>query len=84
MRNNSDLANNILNNIGDTGQSVRRVYQRRLSSDPTKDYYFILRNTANTEPVIIEYGFIDNPTDYKFLQNNFQKLGEAVVKAVLE
>lgn len=84
LRNEDTLANNILNNIGDTGQSVRRVYQRRLTSDPTKDYYFILRNTANTEPVIIEYGFIDNPEDYKFLQDNFQKLGEAVVKAVLE
>ena len=84
LRNDDTLANNILNNIGDTGQSVRRVYQRRLTSDPTKDYYFILRNTANTEPVIIEYGFIDNPEDYKFLQDNFQKLGEAVVKAVLE
>ena len=84
LRNDDTLANNILNNIGDTGQSVRRVYQRRLTSDPTKDYYFILRNTANTEPVIIEYGFIDNPEDYKFLQDNFQRLGEAVVKAVLE
>lgn len=84
LRNEDTLANNILNNIGDTGQSVRRVYQRRLTSDPTKDYYFILRNTANTEPVIIEYGFIDNPEDYKFLQDNFQRLGEAVVKAVLE
>ena len=84
LRNEDTLANNILNNTGDTGQSVRRVYQRRLTSDPTKDYYFILRNTANTEPVIIEYGFIDNPEDYKFLQDNFQRLGEAVVKAVLE
>ena len=84
LRNEDKLANNILNNIADTGQSVRRVYQRRLTSDPTKDYYFILRNTTNTEPVIIEYGFIDNPEDYQFLQDNFQKLGEAVVKAVLE
>ena len=84
LRNEDTLANNILNNIADTGQSVRRVYQRRLTSDPTKDYYFILRNTTNTEPVIIEYGFIDNPEDYQFLQDNFQKLGEAVVKAVLE
>lgn len=84
LRNEDTLANNILNNIGDTGQSVRRVYQRRLTSDPTKDYYFILRNTANTEPVIIEYGFIDNSEDYRFLQDNFQKLGEAVVKAVLD
>ena len=35
-----------------------------------KDYYYILRETGELEPILIEYGFIDNPTDYKFLQNN--------------
>ena len=39
LRNNSKLANSILDNIGDTGQNKRRVYQRRLPSDSTKDYY---------------------------------------------
>ena len=33
LRNNSKLANSILENIGDTGQNTRRVYQRRLPSD---------------------------------------------------
>ena len=66
LRNNSKLANSILNNIGNTGQSTRRVYQRRLPSDPTKDYYYILRNTGNIEPLIVEYGFIDNDKDLYF------------------
>ena len=84
LRNNSKLANMILNNIGDTGQATRRVYQRRLPSDSTKDYYYILRNTGKLEPLIVEYGFIDNNEDLEFLKNNYKELGEAVIKAILE
>ena len=36
LRNDSKLANDILNNIGSTGQNTRRVYQRRLPSNPMK------------------------------------------------
>ena len=84
LRNNSKLANSILNNIGDAGQNTRRVYQRRLPSNSTKDYYYILRDTGNTEPVIVEYGFIDNNSDVNFLKDNYKELAEAVIKAVLE
>ena len=84
LRNNSKLANSILDNIGDTGQNKRRVYQRRLPSDSTKDYYYILRDTGNTEPVIVEYGFIDNANDVNFLKNNYKELAEGVIKAILE
>ena len=84
LRNNSRLADNILTNIGNTGQKIRRVYQRRLPSDATKDYYFILRDTGRTEPLIIEYGFIDNANDLDFIKNNYKNLAEAVIKGVLE
>jgi N-acetylmuramoyl-L-alanine amidase len=84
LRNNSRLSNLILNNIGDTGQNMRRVYQRRLPNNSTQDYYYILRNTGVTEPVIIEYGFIDNNLDVDFLKDNYKELAEAVIKAVLE
>lgn len=84
LRNNSTLANKILNNIGDLGQTKRKVYQRRLPSDNSKDYYFIHRNTGNTEPLIVEYGFIDNPQDLQFLKNNYQQLAEATIKAILD
>lgn len=84
LRNNSTLADMILRNIGNAGQNIRRIYQRRLPSDPTKDYYFIHRNTGNTEPLIIEYGFIDNEDDLKYLKDNYKELAEAVVKSVLE
>lgn len=44
----------------------------------------MLRNTGVTEPVIVEYGFIDNDKDRKFIEDNYKELGEAVIKAVLE
>ena len=84
LRNDSKLANSILNNIGNTGQSTRRVFQRRLPFDSTKDYYYILRDTGKTEPLIVEYGFIDNDKDLTFLKDNYKNLAEAVIKAVLE
>lgn len=44
----------------------------------------MLRNTGVTEPVIVEYGFIDNDKDRKFVEDKYKELGEAVIKAVLE
>lgn len=82
LRSPDTLAKNILNNIGATGQTTRKYYQRRLPSNPSKDYYFIHRNTGNTEPLIIEYGFIDNPKDVNFLNTRYQDLVEAVIKAI--
>lgn len=84
LRNDDTLAKSILDNIKKTGQPVRRIYQRRLPSDPSKDYYFIHRNTGNTEPLIIEYGFIDNKNNTNFLNNNYKELAEAVIKSILE
>lgn len=55
-----------------------------MPNNSTKDYYYILRNTGNTEPVIIEYGFIDNKSDVDFVKDNYKELAEAVIKAVLE
>ena len=83
LRNTNRLANNILNALNNAGQVARKAYQRRLPSDTSKDYYFIHRNTGNTEPVIVEYGFIDNPSDLSKIQNNYQKYVNAVVDAVV-
>lgn len=82
LRNKDTLAKNIINNIGTTGQTTRKYYQRRLPSDTSKDYYFIHRNTGNLEPLIVEYGFIDNTKDVKFLKENYKELAEAVISAV--
>ena len=82
LRNNDTLSKMILNEIGNAGQIQRKVYQRRLPEDPSKDYYYIMRQTPNTEAVLIEYGFIDNPRDLNKLNNNLLDYAEGVVKAV--
>lgn len=83
LRNNDTLSKLILEEIAKEGQTIRKWYQRRLPSDPSKDYYFIHRQTGNTEPVLIEYGFVDNESDANYIKNNWQDLAEAVVRAVL-
>lgn len=82
LRNNSVLSNLILEEISKEGQNIRKAYQRRLPSDTSKDYYFIHRETGVTEPVIIEYGFLDNAADATQLKNNWKDYAEAVVRAV--
>ena len=84
LRDNSTLASNILTALGNAGQKMRKYYQRRLPSDTSKDYYFMHRNTGSkTHPVIVEYGFIDNPNDLAKIQNNYKEYVGAVVDAVI-
>ena len=84
LKNEPTLAQRVLDNIGASGQIKRKIYQRRLPENPNKDYYYILRETGNLEPILIEYGFIDNERDSEKLKNNLNDYAEAVVKAVAE
>ena len=73
----------ITNEIARSGQNVRKYYQRRLPSDSSKDYYYLLRDTPNNETLIVEYGFADSTgDDVSILKNNWQNLAEAVVRAL--
>ena len=82
LRNSDKLTSSILNELEKSGQVVRKYYQRRLPSDSSKDYYYIIRNTPNNETLIVEYGFLDNEADAKRLKSNYKKYAEAVVRAV--
>lgn len=57
LRNNDTLANDILEQLSKAGQNIRGAYQRRSMVNPNNDYYFMQRNTGDTESVTIEYGF---------------------------
>lgn len=83
LRNNSVLSNLILDEIAKEGQKIRKAYQRRLPSNTSKDYYFMQRNTGITQPVTVEYGFLDNTADAAKLKANYLQYAEAVVRAVL-
>ena len=84
LRNSDELSKLILENLGKVGISTRKVYQRTLPSDPSKDYYFIHRDTVPNESVIIEYGFLDNKNDADFIRKNYEKLADSVVASVIE
>lgn len=75
----------ILNNIEETGQNIRKWYQRKLPSNQTQDYYYIIRNTSPAESVLIEYAFLDSTKDDRNqIKNDWEKWSEAVVKAIAE
>lgn len=82
LRDNDTFSKRIATELENSGREVRKYYQRRYPSDSSKDYYFIHRNTGNTEPVIIEYGFLDNSTDAELLKKYWKDYAEAVVKAI--
>lgn len=85
LRNNDTFARKIANEFENAGQNVRKYYQRRLPSNPAKDYYYIMRDTPNNETVIVEYGFADSTgDDVSQLKNNWENLAEAVTKAIVE
>ncbi len=85
LRNTSILPDLILEKLADAGQNTRDAYQRRLPGDTSKDYYFMQRDTGNTQAINIEYGFLDSPDDdVQQLKNNWQQYAEAVVKAVVD
>lgn len=82
LRNSDTFSRKISDELESVGRNVRKYYQRRYPSDSSKDYYFIHRNTGNTEAVIVEYGFLDNIDDANLLKKYWQDYAEAVVKAI--
>ncbi len=84
LRNNENLSQNILNELAGSGQKIRKYYQKRGTSNPNLDYYFMLRDTTPYEAVIVEYGFLDNTKDANKLKNNYKTYAKDVVDAVLD
>lgn len=84
LRNNEKLSSKILNELAKEGQTIRKYYQKRGTTNSSKDYYFIHRDTPNTEAVIVEYGFLDTKADADRLKKNYKDYALAVVEAVLD
>ena len=80
--NDPTLANTILEQIANEGQIIRGAYTKTLPSDRTKDASFLLRNIDNATPILIEYGFLDNPTDRSKLQRELLNYTEAVIRGI--
>lgn len=80
--NDPTLANIILEQIGNEGQIIRGAYTKTLPSDRTKDASFLLRNLDNAISILVEYGFLDNPTDRNKLQRELLNYTEAVIRGI--
>lgn len=80
LRGNNELPQMIASELRKAGLPIRNVYQR--AGKTGKDYYFILRNTAPENAMIIEYGFASDDKDTKRLLYDWPSLAESVVKAV--
>ena len=84
LRNDSTLANDILSELAKAGQNIRGAYQRRGTVNKNLDYYFMQRNTGNTQTITVEYGFLDSKgDDVSQLKNNWQKYADATINGVL-
>lgn len=83
LRNNATLPNLIAEEIKKTGMGYRKSFQRTLPKDPSKDYYYMHRNTGKTQSIIVEYGFLDSPgKDPYILKTKYKELAHATVKGV--
>lgn len=84
LRNNETLPSKVLNELAKNGQTIRKYYQKRGTSNPSKDYYFMLRDTAPYESIIVEYGFLDNTKDAAKLKKNYERYAYATLEALLD
>ncbi len=84
LRNNSRLASSIAENLEAAGQPVLKYYQLRNSDNTALDDDYLIRNTANNQTIVIDYGYVGNASDANFLKNNYEALGEAVVKSIAD
>lgn len=84
LRNNETLSSKVLNELAKNGQTIRKYYQKRGTSNPSKDYYFMLRDTSPYESIIVEYGFLDNTKDAARLKKNYERYAYATLEALLD
>lgn len=80
LKDTSRLANFIATEFEAIGVRVNKYYQRRLPSNPTKDYNEMIRELGSRESIIIEYG--DLSYDEDLIRNNYEELGQAVVNGL--
>lgn len=82
LRNNSNLASALAENLDDAGLRVSKYYQRRSENDTSKDYYNIQKDTGLIETIIVNYGNINNINEATNIKNEWEDYAEAVVKSL--
>ena len=82
LRNNSNLALALPENLDDAGLTVSKYYQRRSENDTSKDYYNIQKDTGLIETIVVNYGNINNINEATNIKNEWEDYAEAVVKSL--
>lgn len=82
LRNNSNLASSLAENLDDVGLTVSKYYQRRSENDTSKDYYNIQKDTGLIETIVVNYGNINNINEATNIKNEWEDYAEAVVKSL--
>lgn len=82
LRNNSNLASALAENLDDAGLTVSKYYQRRSENDTSKDYYNIQKDTGLIETIIVNYGNINNINEATNIKNEWEDYAESVVKSL--
>ena len=82
LRNNSNFASALAENLDDAGLTVSKYYQRRSENDTSKDYYNIQKDTGLIETIIVNYGNINNINEATNIKNEWEDYAEAVVKSL--
>ena len=84
LRNNDRLASIIMDKVNAYGLPTDKFFQRRLPGDTAKDYYYILRDTGNTQALLLEYGYVDNAENARLLKTRLQDYAEGVISGLAE
>lgn len=82
LNNKDTLASKLAKNLSYFNNT--KYYQLRSSSDTTKDYYYITRNTPGYETVIVRFGYADNSKDAGIIKNNIEEIATSVADAIMD
>lgn len=82
LKKDDKLASIIADNL--SAYNTTKYYQFRYSLDPTKDYYYITRNTPGYNTIIIRYGNPYNTSDANIIKNKYKEMASSVAYAILD
>ena len=82
LRDSSSFARTLAQQFLNSDIDVNKYYQLRMEEDTFLDSDYIIRNTGDSESVIINYASVSNSDDLNNFVNNYEDYGEAVVRAI--
>ena len=82
LRDSSSFSKVLAEQFANEGIDVNKYYQLRMEEDTALDSDYIIRNTGDSESVIINYASINDSEGLSDFVKNYEDYGEAVVRAI--